>query len=83
MAYIITGLCTKDTACVDACPVDAIHPTPSEADFAGVAQLFIDPDSCIECGACQEACPSDAIFSADELPADWQESEQKNADYYK
>ena len=32
MAYIITEPCigTKDTACVDACPVDCIHPKKDE-----------------------------------------------------
>jgi Na+-translocating ferredoxin:NAD+ oxidoreductase RNF subunit RnfB len=26
MAYIITNTCTKDELCIDACPVDCIHP---------------------------------------------------------
>ncbi|MDA8216676.1 MAG: 4Fe-4S binding protein [Dehalococcoidales bacterium] len=82
MAYVITGLCTKDAACVDACPVDAIHPRTDEAEFDTVEQLFIDPDACIDCGACQSACPSEAIFGPGELPAEWAESEQKNAGYY-
>ena len=32
MAYIIAEPCigTKDTACVDACPVDCIHPKKDE-----------------------------------------------------
>src|ERR1035441_4441221 len=35
MAYIIAEPCigTKDTACVDACPVDCIHPKKDEAGF--------------------------------------------------
>ena len=35
MAYIICEPCvgTKDTACVDACPVDCIHPKKDEAGF--------------------------------------------------
>ena len=34
MAYIIAEPCigTKDTACVDVCPVDCIHPTKNEAE---------------------------------------------------
>jgi ferredoxin len=83
MTYVITGQCTKESSCVDACPVDAIHPTTSEADFAQVEQLYIDPDTCIECGACESACPSNAIFGPGEVPAEWADSEQKNADYYK
>ena len=35
MAYIICEPCigTKDTACVDVCPVDCIHPRKDEADI--------------------------------------------------
>ena len=36
MAYVIAEPCigTKDTACVDACPVDCIHPKKDEDGFA-------------------------------------------------
>ena len=36
MAYVIAEPCigTKDTACVDACPVDCIHPKKDEPNFA-------------------------------------------------
>ena len=45
MAYVIAEPCigTKDTACVDACPVDCIHPKKDEAGHAEAEQLFIDP----------------------------------------
>ena len=35
MAYIICEPCigTKDTACVDVCPVDCIHPRKDESDM--------------------------------------------------
>src|SRR5438874_8118082 len=35
MAYVIAEPCigTKDTACVDACPVDCIHPKKEDARF--------------------------------------------------
>ena len=41
MAYIITEPCigTKDSACVDVCPVDCIHPRKDEGDFEGQTQL--------------------------------------------
>jgi NAD-dependent dihydropyrimidine dehydrogenase PreA subunit len=54
MAYVIAEPCidVKDTACVDACPVDCIHPRKNESDFAGSVQLYIDPVECIDCGAC-------------------------------
>ena len=35
MTYVINEPCigTKDTSCVEVCPVDCIHPTPEEPDF--------------------------------------------------
>ena len=70
MAYIICEPCvdTKDTACVDVCPVDCIHPRKDEAAFAEATMLYIHPDECIDCGACVPACPVDAIFALDETP---------------
>ena len=58
MAYVIAEPCigTKDTACVDACPVDCIHPKKDEDGHAEADQLFIDPVECIDCGACVPAC---------------------------
>ena len=54
MAYVIAEPCinVKDTACVDACPVDCIHPRKDEADFAEAELLYIHPIECIDCGAC-------------------------------
>src|SRR6185312_4923581 len=42
MAYIIAEPCIgiKDTACVDACPVDCIHPRKDEGDFNEATQLY-------------------------------------------
>ena len=47
--YIIAEPCigTKDTACVDVCPVDCIHPRKDEADYASAQMLYIDPNVCI------------------------------------
>ena len=61
----------KDTACVAVCPVDCIHPTADEANFAAAEQLYIDPDPCIICGLCVEECPVRAIFPQEDLPAEW------------
>jgi ferredoxin len=72
----------KDTACVDVCPVDCIHPTKEEEDFESVEFLAIDPEECIDCGACEPACPVTAIFAEEDVPEEWQEFIQKNADYY-
>ena len=50
MAYVIAEPCigTKDAACVDACPVDCIHPKKDEAQFEGAEMLYIDPVECID-----------------------------------
>ena len=86
MPFIITEPCvgTKDTACVEVCPVDCIHPTKDEQEkFEKADMLFIDPEECIDCGACEPACPVEAIFEQDSVPDDQQKYIQINADYYK
>ena len=84
MSYYIAEPCigTKDTACVEVCPVDCIHPTKDEDNFEEAKQLYIDPDTCIDCGACEPVCPVTAIFPEEELPEKWQEYIQINTDYY-
>ena len=64
MTYIIAEPCidVKDTACVEVCPVDCIHPKKDEAEFAAENKLYIDPETCIDCGACVTVCPVQAIF---------------------
>jgi len=85
MAYVIAEPCigVKDTACVDACPVDCIHPRKDEADFNSATQLYIDPQECIDCGACVPVCPVSAIFALDDLPAKWAAFTEINADHYR
>ena len=85
MAYIIAEPCigTKDTACVDVCPVDCIHPKKDETGFEGVEQLYIDPDECIDCNACVPACPVSAIFALEDLPEKWAHFVEINANWYK
>jgi ferredoxin len=84
VAYVITEPCigTKDTACVDVCPVDCIHPRKDEGDYDGTQMLFIHPDECIDCGACVPACPVEAIFAMDEVPDQWKAYIEKNAEHY-
>jgi NAD-dependent dihydropyrimidine dehydrogenase PreA subunit len=84
MAYVITARClgVKDSACVDACPVDCIHPTKDEPDFAGVRQLYIDPVECIDCGACEPVCPVQAIFAQTDVPQQWTRYIDINARYF-
>jgi NAD-dependent dihydropyrimidine dehydrogenase PreA subunit len=84
MAYVIAEPCigTKDTACVDACPVDCIHPKKDEDGYADSDQLFIDPVECIDCGACVPVCPVSAIFAQDDLPEKWAHFTEKNAKHF-
>ena len=85
MTYVIAEPCVnvKDTACVEVCPVDCIHPRKDEGNFADVTMLYIDPEVCIDCGACEPACPVQAIFPQDLVPEKWQNYTQINADWYK
>ena len=84
MPYVIAEPCigVKDTACVDACPCDVIHPTRGEPGYASAEQLYIFPDDCIDCGACVPVCPVSAIFMAEDLPTQWAHYAKINADWF-
>lgn len=61
MTHIVFSPCigTKDTACVQVCPVDCFF------DIGDM--LIIHPEECIDCGACVDECPVDAILPEDEV----------------
>jgi len=84
MAFVITDACggVKDTACVDVCPVDAIHPGPNDPRFAAASQLYIDPQTCIDCGLCVEECPVRAVHHPADLPPGDEKFIQINADWF-
>ena len=84
MTRVITSACigTKDTSCVDVCPVDCIHPHKDDDGHDNAEMLYIDPDECIDCGACESACPVEAIFPDDKVPAGEEKYIQINADYF-
>jgi NAD-dependent dihydropyrimidine dehydrogenase PreA subunit len=67
---------------VTVCPVDCIHPTKGENNFAEAVQLFINPVDCIDCGLCAEECPVSAIFAEDDLPSEWRDFIEKNVNYF-
>ncbi len=79
MTHIITGLCigTKDTACVDVCPVDCIVGKNDDGE-----QLFIHPDECIDCGLCVDACPVEAVYPMEEVPDKWRGSIASNFQHF-
>ena len=74
MTYVVTTKCVgcKDTACASVCPCESFH--------EGTDQLYINPDSCIDCDACVVECPVDAIFHEDDLPEEMKKYVQINAD---
>lgn len=91
MTYIIAEPCVGvcDTACVEVCPVDCIHPTKEAWSEKGIdegnlegKQLFIDPEECIDCGACEPVCPPQAIFTEDEVPEKWKSYISSNYEYF-
>ncbi|MFO7263577.1 MAG: 4Fe-4S ferredoxin [Bacillaceae bacterium G1] len=77
MAFVITSACigVKEAACVEVCPVDAIH--------EGEDQYYINPEVCIDCGACEVECPVNAIYMEDFVPEEEKEFIKKNADFFK
>jgi|YNPBryBLVA2012_1023415.scaffolds.fasta_scaffold05000_2 ferredoxin len=83
MAYVITRLCQRAGECAQVCPQDAIHFVEGDPAWP---TYYINPDpdnGCIECGACEAACPHEAIFHQDDVPAEYHDDIQKNADYYR
>ena len=73
MPHIVAEPCVKCkyTDCVTVCPVDCFH--------EGENMLVIDPEECIDCGACIPECPAEAIFLDEDLPDQWSEYVQLNA----
>lgn len=65
MAHVVCEPCRncKYTDCVTVCPCDSFYHDDT--------QLYIDPDSCIDCQACQPECPVEAIHMDVDVPDDW------------
>ncbi|MCA9004962.1 MAG: 4Fe-4S binding protein [Planctomycetaceae bacterium] len=74
MAYVVTAPCDgcKFTDCVVVCPCECFR--------EGDQMLYIDPNECVDCDACRAECPVGAIFHEDEVPDQWQEFIQLNAE---
>ncbi len=70
MAYVIAAPCVDhiDQSCVAVCPVDCIY-----GDLSVDRKLYVDPDTCIECGSCESACPNGAILPEHKLGAEWRD----------
>lgn len=61
MSFIIGKRCIgeKDGACIDSCPID-------DCIVEGQESMYINPETCIDCGACLPACPVEAIYDSEE-----------------
>ena len=42
--------------------------------------VYIDPDLCIDCGGCEPECPYEAIFEVEEVPIEWFDYIEINAE---
>jgi NAD-dependent dihydropyrimidine dehydrogenase PreA subunit len=90
VAFIIAEPCigVKDTACVEVCPSDCIHPAKGRTygdgrpSYDEEPQLYINPAECIDCGACVSVCPVNAIFSPEDLPEEWKSFVGINKNYW-
>jgi ferredoxin--NADP+ reductase len=63
--------------------VDCIHPKSSEPLFEEVGMLYVDPETCIDCGACIPVCPTNSIYVDSDLPAELSPFLARNAEFYK
>lgn len=74
MAFVVCEPCRdcKYTDCVVVCPTDCFY----QDDH----QLYIDPDSCLDCEACVPECPVEAIFHDSNVPEAWAHYVQLNAE---
>ena len=76
MTYVITEACVdiKDKACIEECPVDCI--------YEGAGCSSSTPTS-VDCGACEPVCPVEAIYYEDDVPDQWSQYTQINADFFR
>ncbi len=77
MTYVVTEPCfgCKYTDCVIVCPAECFH--------EGEQMLFINPDDCLDCDACVHECPVEAIYADVNVPEDWLEFIDLNAEMSK
>lgn len=54
------------------CPVDCIYDVGD--------MVVINPDECIDCGMCEPECPVSAIFVDTDVPPQWRDYIEKNAE---
>ena len=74
MTYVVVEPCVncRYTDCALVCPVEAFH---LDDDM-----LVINPETCIDCDACVPECPVEAVFAEANVPAEWAQYTQINAE---
>jgi ferredoxin len=74
MTHVVTQPCfgCKYTDCVVVCPVECF--------YEGEKMLYIHPEECIDCEACVPECPVEAIYHEDNVPEEWKEYTEMNAE---
>ena len=78
MTHVVTARCVdcRYTYCVVECPVSCFW------EVKDPHMLVIDPNTCIDCEACVPACPVAAIWPDHELPEEYADWEEKNAELW-
>ena len=76
MTYVIALPCVdvKDKSCIEECPVDCI--------YEGDRMMYIQPDECVVLWACEPVCPVEAIYYEDDVPAQWSDYKEVNAEFF-
>ena len=84
MTYVIAEPCIdlKDLSCVEVRPVDCIHPTQDEPGFRRRGAAVHRSRGAHRLRRVRGGLPVGACFAEDQLPDDWQQYIQINADYY-
>ena len=83
MPYVITGACTRDDECITECATESIEKGEyTDSDGTLYKQMFIDPETCIDCGSCEAVCPQQAIYADVDVPADQAHFAEINRAYF-
>jgi ferredoxin len=53
---------------------------PVECFYEDEKMLYIHPDECIDCEACVPECPVEAIYLDENVPEEWREYIELNAE---
>jgi NAD-dependent dihydropyrimidine dehydrogenase PreA subunit len=76
MSYIIGNKCidVKDGVCIEVCPIEDCIMEAEES-------MYINPETCINCGACIYECPVNAIYESEDEAIDFGEVKAVHNNY--